>query len=430
MALINKKCITLFTFMVLSMNVMANIVYQPNDIPLLDNRFRIDPNTEEVTIILNHPNKSQKIVIIKPDGSKWYPERHPKEVSWLKTRDQDIITIQNPIPGPWQAVAKLDGENRIQLLNPIALKVDRFPVRIYRDEYLTTKVSLNEDGKVLTDKNFLKNAKLTVSLIGKAKKLISLYKDDGENYDILPFDGELTADMFINLIPGRYSFSVGTRNDIFVRAYNQDVVVFPSPISFNTEQLEHNAAFVKFTFIIDEAEIDPMSVTIDGLIKSYNQNNTKQSIIHLADHDQQNSIFTIRIPLEHDLYTYTAKAYATTKTGREIILQLPERTFELLAPYVPDETDEEAELARAAALKIEHEKRQEQYFYLVLWLIGLVILISLIVVATLFLLKRKQQNIKTDDGLSLDELTIDELQPTSIDIADEKDEANDDKISS
>ena len=398
---------------------MANVIYQPNDIPLLDNRFRIDPNTKEVTIILNHPKKSQKVVIVKPDGSKWYAERHPNNVSWLNTRDQDIITVQDPIPGPWQAIAKLDGENRIQLLNPISLKVDRFPVRIYRDEYLTTTVSLMEDDKVITDKNFLKNAKLTVTLIGKAKKLISLYKDDGQDYDILPFDGQLTTHMYINLIPGRYSFSVGTRNNIFVRAYNQDVVVFPSPVTFNTEQLEHGAAFVKFTFIVDDTELDPSSITIDGLLKSYNQNNTKQSIIHLADHKPRNNIFTIQVPLEHDLYTYSAKVFATTKTGREISLQLPERTFELIAPYVPDEADEAAAQAKADALKIEHERRQQQYFYLTMWIIGLIILIAVIVGIAILLIKRKQNKIVTDDGLSLDELNIDDLQPTSIDINEE-----------
>ena len=402
---------------------MGNIIYQPNDIPLLDNRFRIDPNTKEITIILNHSKKAQKIVIVKPDGSKWYAERHPNNASWLSTRQQDIITIQNPTPGPWQAIAKLNGENRIQLLNPISLQVNRFPVRIYRDEYLTAQVSLIENKKVMTDKNFLKNAKLTVSLIGEAKKLISLFKDDGQNYDALPFDGELTTHMYINLIPGRYSFSVNTKNNIFVRAYNQDVVVFPAPITFNTEQLEHNAAFVKFTFLVDDTEIDPSSVTIDGLIKSYNQNNinnTKQSIIHLEDHEAKNNIFTIKIPLEHDLYTYSAKAFATTKDGREITLQLPERTFELLAPYAPEESDEELALAKAAALKIEHEKKQEQYRYLFILLTCFVLLIVLIVGVTIFLIKRKQKKLTTDDGLSLDELTVDDLQPTSIDINEEK----------
>jgi len=403
---------------------MAHTIYQSNDIPLLDNRFRIDPNTKAVTIILNHPKKSQKIVIVKPDGSKWYADRHPDNVSWLNTRDQDIITVQDPPPGPWQAIAKLNGENRIQLLNPISLKVGRFPVRIYRDEYLTTTVALTDGEKIITDKDFLKNAKLTVSLIGKAKKLMSLYKDDGQDYDELQFDGQLTTHMYINLIPGRYSFNVNTRNNIFARAYNQDVVVFPSPVIFNTEQIEHGGAFVKFTFIIDDTEIDPNSVTVDGLLKSYNKNNTKQTIIHLADHKPRKNIFTIKVPLEHDLYTYSAKVFATTKTGREISLQLPDRTFELIAPYVPDEDAELAKAAAAAAaLKLENEKRKQQYVYIALWIIGLIILITLIVGAALLLIKRKQNIIPSEEEEpSLDGLNIDDLQPTTIDINEESEE--------
>ena len=129
--------------------------------------------------------------------------------------------------------------------------------------------------------------------------------------------------------------------------------------------------------------------------------------------------------MDHDLYTFSAKAYATTKDGREITLQLPERTFELLAPYVPEEADEAAELAKAAALKLEHENTQRQYRYLFILLTILVLLIAAIVDVAIFLIKRKQNKLTTDDGLSLDglsldELSVDELQPTSIDINEEK----------
>lgn len=407
--------------MVFAGNVMANVVYERNAIQLLDNRFRIDPNTEQVTVVLNHPNHSQKVVLVKPDGSKWYAERHPKKiVAWLNTRDQDIITIQNPTPGPWQAIANLHEDNRVQLLNPISMQVGRIPVRTYRNEYITTDISLIKDGEIMSNRDFLKNARLTVTLKGKAKKLISLYKDDGQNYDALPFDGKLTTHMFMNLIPGRYSLSIKTRNNIFVREYNKDVVVFPSPITFNTEQLALNAASVRFTFRVDASEIDPDSVVIDGAINSYKNKTSQQSIIHLAEHKPRNNVFTIKVPLGYDLYTYTAKAYATTRDGREITLQLSDRTFELVAPYIPEPVDEEALKAEQQRLIEEQARKEQQYWYLIMLLSGLAVLIALIVVVAIYLIKRKQRNLSKDDGLSLDELTVDELQPTSIDIDDDK----------
>ena len=439
MALINKKYIIFFSFIIASVNVFAHAVYQQNDIPLLDNRFRIDPNTEQVTIILNHPKENQKIVLVQPNGSKLYEQRHPEDsVAWLTTRDQDIITIKNPAPGPWQAIAKLDGDNRIQLLNPVSLKVGKLPIRVYRNEYLTTDVSLVENDEIMTDKHFLQNAKLSVSLIGEAKKLITLYKDDGQDYDALPFDGKLTAHMFLNLIPGRYALSISTRNNIFIRAYNKEVVVFPTPITYNTEQYTHNVPFVKFTFIVDESEIDPNSVTIDGTIKGYNQNNSNQSIIHLNEHKPRNNIFIIKVPLEYDLYTYSAKAYATTKEGREIILQLPERTIEVTAPYIPPVIDESVAIEKEKALKAAAEKRKKQYRYLWIFLSILVGLIVVIILIAIYMMKRKEKKLAKDNGLTLNELTIDELQPTPIDLPEEteKDEnnknntPNDDKIGS
>lgn len=423
MALINKKWILSFLLALITLPATAHTIFAPNDIPLLDNRFRIDPNTEQVTIILNHPSHKQNVVLVKPDGSKLYARRHPVEtVAWFNNPNQDIITIQNPMPGPWQAIATLDGENRIQLLNPISLNIEKLPLKVYTQEYLTSYLSLLKDGQVITDKDLLKNAKLTVSLIGEQddQKLISLYKDDGQYYDSLPFDGKLTAHFFLDLIPGRYLLNIKTQNNIFTRSVNRDVIIFPQPLIYKVQQLDDKA---QFTFVIDQNEIAPESVTIEALISSNSGTTQEQMIVNFIDHELKGDLMTIEVPLSYDSYNYSGKVYATSIDGRELNFELPKQDFVLNAPQVqitPEitamapttATDANTPVVDSATpTKKEEEvivEEESSYLWIIISVLAFFVLFIIFIV--LYLLKRKQKKLLAGHELSLDELTADEVK--------------------
>lgn len=408
--------------MLSAVSSMAHTIYAPNDIPLLDNRFRIDPNTEQVTIILNHPGHSQKAILVQPDGSKLYEQRHPeKTVGWSKNRNQDIITIQKPMPGPWQAIATLNGENRIQLLNPIVLKINKLPLKVYNSEYLTSYISLIKDGQVMTNKNFLKYAKLTVSILSDQKKIISLYKDDGQYYDSLPFDGQLSTHFFMDLIPGRYLLNIKTRNNIFIRNVNKDIVVFPRPLIYKVQQVADNISEAELIFSVDEAEIDPNSVTVDGIFTNIDESQNEQSIVHFSEQKLQGNSLTINVPLAYRSYTYLGKVFATTVDGREISFQLPEQDIQLIAPFKIEKaviSDPLLIASQANATIPETEKTAEiteqPFQYLWILIISLVVLIILGICVAVFLIKRKRKKMTADNGLSLDELIIDEPKASTV----------------
>lgn len=400
------------------MSSMAHTIYAPNDIPLLDNRFRIDPNTEQVSIILNHPSHAQKIVLVKPDGSKWYAQRHPPEnVAWFNNRDQDIITIQNPMPGPWQAIASLNGENRIQLLNPTTLKIEKLPLKVYNKEYLTSYISLINDGQVMTDKYLLNNARLTVSLIKNDKqtndtqKSIALYKDDGQSYDSLPFDGKLTTRLFMDLTPGRYLVNIKTKNNIFIRAYNADMVVFPQPLSYKIEQLGNNQNSAAFTFVVDPLEIDPNSVVINSVITSSDDSDTKQLIVHLIDEILENETTTINVKLPFKNYRYSGEVFATARDGRELSFQLPEYKFEVAkAPINIIEKTVNTSAAQTLDIATEQKVIEAEDTFQYLWVLvsTLIVFIIISIFVVLYILKRKQKKLLENSELSLNELTLDQ----------------------
>lgn len=409
-----KKWILCVLITLLPSLSIAHTIYAENDIPLLDNRFRIDPQSEQVTIILNHPKHPQKIVLVQPDGSKLYAERHPHEtVAWLSGPDQDIITIKSPMPGPWQAIATLNGNNRIKLLSPLTLHVEKLPLKVYQFEYLTTHVSLLLDNNVMRDRDYLADAKFSVSLIGEVKQLIRSYTDDGQGYDALAFDGKLSAHLYIDLLPGRYILNIKTKNNIFTRNYNKDAVVFPSPVTYNVQQADDKTTQAKLTFHIDTLEIDSNSVSIDALIKNDSSGTSEQLIIHLADQEIIDGKMTITLPLTAQQYTFTAKVFATNTEGREIIFELPQKTFELTSPIAikPLQNKQNDVVKTEAVSKPKLLIKQNSHF---LWLT--ILIISLFIVAmvllTLYLFNKKKTKLSKELGLSLDELTRDEQLST------------------
>lgn len=425
------KTVSFCLYLLFAGSLDAHTIYAPNDIPLLDNRFRIDPKTEQITFILNHSKGSPLIVLVRPDGSKLYPHKHPKSVGWVSGKMHDIITINNPMAGPWQAIAQLDGDNRIKLLSKVRLEINKLPLKLYAQEYITTHASLYYDDKLMTNSAYLDNAKLRVSLIGEASRQLMLYQDDGKGYDALPFDGKLTARLYIDLQPGRYLLSIRTKNDIFIRNVNRDAVVFLSPVTYKIQPLKTGSKKALFEFTVDSSEIDPQSVTIDGVIKDGNNQIVAQLIAHSVDNISDQNIFSAIQELPFSMYTFSAKAFATTRKGREIELQLPDRIFELLPLFVmPEEKTSEALAIQGNKLK-EQEQEQEKTAEKMnkpsrsdsLWLIIAITAGVLFVIIALFLvfwLKHKKQKQLNDNESVLNRLTEDELQPTSINLDENK----------
>ena len=123
-----------------SLTASANEVFAPSDIPLLDNRFRIDYGVKEITFIVTRKPGTPSVILVRPDGSKLYVGKvTPPDVGWLALKDQDLITIRDPMPGPWQAIGEVDPDNRVRLLSNIRLETDQLPTQLYQGERVKLK---------------------------------------------------------------------------------------------------------------------------------------------------------------------------------------------------------------------------------------------------------------------------------------------------
>lgn len=414
MAIFLKRLIIGACFL-FSLSIQGHTIYAPNDIPLLDNRFRIDPNTEHITFIFSHSKGHQRVVLVQPDGSKLYQDRHPSNVAWTSSETENIVTIEDPMAGPWQAIANLDGDNRIRILSQIHLKTSKLPLKLYQGEYITTTATLYEGAKLLKDPAYLNDAKLSISLISNADEKMALYKDDGKQYDQLAFDGQLTARFHVDLMPGRYLLSVRTENEVFMRNVNNDAVVFPVPITYKAVPLSAGSDQAKLTFNIDNEELDVNSISIQGVIKDASGNTVQEVVMHNSAKERK---FSNVYQLAHKMYHFAGKAYATTTTGREIEFQLTNKSFELASSFImPNDIKGE----QFSPTETTVTAQDSDFSLTHLWIIIAITLILLIIIAliTVFMLKQTKEKGLSDDE-SLEELNFEQLNTTQNELKDAK----------
>ncbi|UBO75394.1 TIGR03503 family protein [Aeromonas rivuli] len=340
----------------------ANEVFGPSDVPLLDNRFRIDYGIKEVSFIIKRQPGSPSVILVRPDGSKLYAGRvQAPEVGWLALGDQDVITIRHPMAGPWQAIGAVDPSNRVRLLSDVTLDMQPLPQRLYQGEYLKLGARLLIDGNTPDRSYYLTDLGMTARLQGFStpeqqgepvfEKALGHYLDDGKGLDEAPVDGILTAEVLLDAPAGKYRALISTGNQVFVRARGQEVLLYPLPVNYQLRSSGDQQG-PELVLQIDGDELDPATVAIKGETTSNTGAHTGFSA--------QGSTGDLKVDLakltQVGKYRVSAELFATSRSGRELRIALPDKSFDIypaLAPVAPAPLASEAVPAPAPGFEEE-----------------------------------------------------------------------------
>ncbi|MDX2322288.1 MAG: TIGR03503 family protein [Moritella sp.] len=383
----------------ISISVFAGAqgVYQTSDIALLDNRFRVDYGIKQITFIIARERFSKAVILVRPDGSKVYIWDKSDSVHWIEGEEHDIITVENPMPGPWQAIGKIQGDNRIQLLSDVQLQVNRLPIQLYSGERLKVSGELLHLEQRL-NKSYLRDVELIMTAYGYNRsedenfnfmsQELARFNDKGVFFDELPEDGLFTTYLQLDLATGKYKFEVAVKNHAFTRSFNQDVILFPKPIKTQMLPLPANAdPQLKLTYDIDE--LKPESIVIKGRLESVNSGKSSDFVIY-AEAGMAEQIHTFARPAEFGSYTIELKLFATTIAGREITINMPSEAFVIPKPIfidsalLPVAIASQAEMTDPAMGIFEDSERD---WNLLLWVIGGLVSLLILAVAALFSIK-------------------------------------------
>ncbi len=324
-----------------SLSGMANEVFAPSDIPLLDNRFRIDYGVKEITFIIKRKPGTPSVILVRPDGSKLYVGKvTPPEVGWLALKDQDLITVRNPMPGPWQAIGEVDPDNRVRLLSDIRLESEPLPTRLYQGERVKLQSRLLIDGAAPGAGYYLSDLGMTVKLqqfndaaqSGEpiAEETLGHYLDDGKGLDEVPGDGVLTAEAVLDVPAGKYRALYSTGNQVFSRAQSQQVLLFPWPLSYTLDAPSGDVG-ARLSLLIDADELEPASVVIQG--KAIDSAGVSMAFNAVATEPRLG--VDLSVLKAAGQYKVEATLFGTTRLGREVQLQLPVKSFTIMPPPAP-----------------------------------------------------------------------------------------------
>ncbi|EGQ7674668.1 TIGR03503 family protein [Vibrio parahaemolyticus] len=336
---------------------------------LLDNRFRVDPTIEQITFLVYREQSSQPVVLVRPDGKKYYAWGSYDNVRWYQELSLDIISVDNPMPGPWQAVGKVTPKNNIRLISHLKLSTDVFPNRLYNGEALKFTARLTSDDKPLVLRDFLDRVNLRVTftkfvenedeLIKEARPVpmvIGEFSDDGRGLDEQAGDGVFTVQLPIEVEPGKYRARITSGNGVFLRAQEQVILVYPNPVSRTFIQSRSPEKPHQLVVSGEQGMIAPGSIAVnveqnapDGFI-TYSQGQVSQ--------DGMKTTLNLDNDPELGKYSWRGEIFATDfATQRALVFPIQEQTFSVV-----DEVDlEAARIAKEAELaeqrRIEMEKR-------------------------------------------------------------------------
>ncbi|QDO84382.1 TIGR03503 family protein [Shewanella psychropiezotolerans] len=394
---------------VFSTSVLANVV-PSSEASVLKNRFRIDHMVDSLTLFIQRQYGSSPVVIVLPDGSKWYASRHPKEVQWVDGLSGDIVTIHKPMPGPWQLIGRVVEGSKIQKISKLGIKVENLPQPLFQGERVKVTAQLLGDEQRLRMPGLDYLVEWTARFISDHLPgdenfaagilVVGSYKDYGEDLDERPDDGVFTGKINLNQPWGHYTFQVKVRNKVFSRESLFKFMLSPIPIEIEILEPEDPLEgrwklFVK----VDEAVVQLSETHLD--LELVGPAGLQLPITLSGLESSQSEII---LPEVSDFGSYRIKGMAATTTlgGREIVLALPERFFNLIEPPKPPPTAEELAARAAKKAAIEETKAKDDAIF---WIIT--VNVTLLVLGTLgLLIWRKRRNLK--EALAATQKRLDE----------------------
>ncbi|MFC3031673.1 TIGR03503 family protein [Pseudoalteromonas fenneropenaei] len=313
-----------------------------NEVPLLNNRFRIDYEVEKVTFLFFRRPGSPAVVLVQPDGSKLYPNHamNNENLEWYDEVSYDLIIIKKPTPGPWQVLGQIQPDSRILVLGDITLDVDPLPPLIFRGETIKVTARVLNDGEPILSGYFREVVTLYVEFIstnndqyanfGAGTQSVTEFRDDGQGFDERPMDGVFTGEFKLSFPAGEWRPEFSIQTPILKRrVVKSPLVVAEPPFDFNLDMSEHDSPDDHVLQIRINPEVaKPETVILQGKIF---YPNGEEQLFTLPKETRLYRTLPIK-NYDWGRYSVDISAFGENANGREFMATLPMYKFEIERP--------------------------------------------------------------------------------------------------
>lgn len=306
-----------------------------NAIPYFDNRFKIDAQLEEITLLFYRKSGTPPIILVRPDGTKIKINNLPKDtVTWFDDRTFDLITIKNPMPGPWQAIGDILPQSHIMVVTEVTIKVDPLPEVILSGETLKIEGHLYNGAQAIDDPLFRDVIKLNVDFFstnnsaydnfGAEPIKMAQFRDDGRELDEHANDGMFTGEFELVFAPGEWLPIYSVIMPMATRQLRQKPIILQkTPISISVERVMEVGQFHQVSFAIDPTYVDADSVLFQGKVIFPDRQEVPFSIM-----EGKGNVRTYQLAYtESGVHRIQVSVFGKTINGREFRLVLEQFTF-------------------------------------------------------------------------------------------------------
>lgn len=149
-------------------------------VALSDNAFVVDSSVEEFTALFFRANPSEQTQIITPDQQTWDASTNDSELRWHRTEYYDLVTVKRPLEGSWNVIGELDAQSRVTVVSNLNMRMRPLPNNVLKGTELNLDVFLQEDGKTISNPDFLSLMKVRAELLGGKQfdSLVSLWSEE------------------------------------------------------------------------------------------------------------------------------------------------------------------------------------------------------------------------------------------------------------
>jgi uncharacterized protein (TIGR03503 family) len=390
-----------------------------NQIPYFDNRFRIDAELDEITLLFYRSRGSLPIILVRPDGSKLRVDNidHGK-VQWHDDSTFDLIKIEKPMPGPWQAIGNILPESQIMVMSDVKMKVDPLPEVVLSGETLKVVGKLyNGDEPINTphfrnvvtlDVHFYSTNNADYENFGADGIKLTSFRDDGRDLDEYAGDGLFTGEFHLDFAAGEWQPVFLIKLPMASRELRQKpIVLHKSPITIVVETSENENSPHSMILSIDPTYVDPNSLVFQGNITFPDKQIESFSIID----DQQGETRIKEFKnTESGIYRINVNAFGKTISGREFRLTVPEFSFNVKAndnEFLMTTTDENGvektvsidrseklladRAAKLAQAKLAQQKAEEEKEMQTIIMIAAGNCVIIVIALVLFFVMRKKK---------------------------------------
>ncbi|NVZ07929.1 VWA domain-containing protein [Allochromatium humboldtianum] len=98
----------------------------PTTVPIQGNRFEIDDQVSEFTVLAFRPEGGQS-QLTDPDGTRIRADQLAPGVKWRAEVGYDLVTLSNPKPGQWRIRGVEDPDNRVVIVTDMGIEVAPVP---------------------------------------------------------------------------------------------------------------------------------------------------------------------------------------------------------------------------------------------------------------------------------------------------------------